>query len=1757
MSKSKRIFNSSISIILCLLMTCSIFVGSIIPASALNSVENDSEISTNTDNYPISSEEILNALNNAEIVDTSEDSKFVLADSSVEISDDYFPNTADIYEAQQAYDEQITDEGIASVSENEQDYVGDPMVYYTQKWLNQEYGNVPGFGSVPENGKTGWATVNGLLRALQHELGITNLADNFGPTTSSLYAQNILRRQDGVTDRKFAILQGALWCKGYCPGYNYSYSNGTVSINAVFDETVENAVKQLQKDAGLATQDGIVSLNIMKALMSMDSFKLLPTSYGSDANIRAFQQWMNQKYETYTGLNPCDGVFGRNTNKALIYALQAEEGMPTTVANGNFGNTTLLCCPDIPYNINDTNATRSYPGNSAGSLYSYSNVTSFTKLAQFALYVNGFGNGNFNGIFDNATRQAVRQFQEHHVININGNVTKGTWLSLFISCGDRSRNASAADCATILTQQKAEALYNNGYRYIGRYLTGTYGGGINKALSRDEAEIILNAGLNFFPIFEEGGWQESYFTAAQGTIDAKKAINKAKEIGIPEGTIIYFAVDFDAMDYQITQRIIPYFQRVHEEMSCDIYKTGIYGARNVCSRVSEQGYACASFVGNMSTGFSGNLGYKMPSNWTFDQFTDKDSNGNYLTILSSDGNFNIDKDAVSGRDTGVDQLNDIDTNEIVIGKDMLGSASNDTLYGPTVNILGYQTPIFQLDMSLDMGFLHTDIDYDNEKETTEIIIGLDLFQKTSESLTRKEKKEIFKDSYTDVKTLLSYMGKSPNHFANYFDEMQRKMFLDTSNLKQAFNFDVYFIGYMKLDAQGRIVEGELGLLGTTKASYSVPLAIPSVFFKFQIEGSLQTKFTFILSESGNLQLSGNSTFSTKLSMGFEGNIILAHAYAGLSGEITCKLKYPVQSFSSSLTAEFDATAFFEWDALFWSGRNDWKFIQTPIYPQTNNNLTVSQSNMNFIEPIDSSMMMFTAGDSNVIKPNMQPYAYPKIINIGNGKMFMTFIDDALNRSSENRSMLMYSIYDNNGWSAPLPVFDDGTADFEPEIITDNNGGVHILWKNAKVLFNDDITLEDMSENMELHYIHWNGSTFENSTAITNNDSYEISAQIAFNGNNLSIVWQENSNNDIFGISGNNSIYRKQYTNGSWKNIETIASNTSMISSINTSYINGINVVIYSTKTNHNLSTINDLELFYFNGTVTNQLTENDIPDYAVKIVNNEIYWISGNSIVSITDCDINTQKKCADLFDNVSNMTVLDDSSGNKVIVVCEDNGQGATFKALKYDTSTDSFGNFYPISKDDGVIRGWDACIGLNGEVELAYCYADYVNEGTRNLPYGDLCLIQKSEENICDIAVNPVVAYNGKIASEESILIKAEILNNGSSAIDQYRITVFDENESIVKSIVVDQTIENGEIRNSDISVTLPSKITKTEYSILVEPIGLTDVNSSDNMASFTIGYADICIDSIEEFRIDNTRQMKIKIKNTGFDTVDAANITLYDNSFYGIVLDTSSIGVLAPGAEYIYTYILDSSYSTPNSNNKSNLICINIDTETEESNYENNKCCYSVYPDCSINAFASTPGGTVSGNGIYQKDSKVEVLAMPSAGFVFQGWYENNIRIPDAGSLYSFDAVCNRNLEARFVELESCSIEAIEGTAAVVDNQNKYLRGITPLSDFDDYFIVTNGGSVCKIYNNNYSTYNATGVIVQLLSSNGTVVDTYHIVITGDINGDGAIDAFDVIMLDFYLNTTIEIDDVFLAACDMNLDGEVDTTDYTLLRNYVMCI
>lgn len=492
----------------------------------------------------------------------------------------------------------------------------DEAVLRAQKWVNENYLEKNGYTAISEDGITGQNTVKALIIALQIEIGVSSPNGTFGPATTSL-CPTLSKDVNAAASNIVKILQHGMFCKGY----------STKSVTGIFGDNTENAVKSVQSDAGLSA-DGIVTPLIFKTVLNTDP--LILASDG-DAQIRYIQQQLNNRYNQYFGIIPCNGKYERNTNKALIYALQAEEGLNTSTANGSFGPTTQRLCPVVTID----NAA-SYPA--------------FVKILKYALKCNGMELTTLDDTFNEEVKSAIISFQNFVSLPNNGGVADlNVWMSLLTSKGNPERPVTGCDCATVITNENVSVLVNNGYRYIGRYLTGRY------KLTQQEIAILAQNNIRIFPIFERSGEGISatnvgYFTSSQAVADAKDAIQAALRLGIPSGTIIYFAVDYDAYDAQVTNVLIPFFRTLSSafrDINYAGYKIGIYGPRNVCTRISRAGYAFTSFVSDMSTGYSGNLGYPMPYNWTFDQIVTT-----VITDPTTNKSIEIDKDVVRGVDSG-------------------------------------------------------------------------------------------------------------------------------------------------------------------------------------------------------------------------------------------------------------------------------------------------------------------------------------------------------------------------------------------------------------------------------------------------------------------------------------------------------------------------------------------------------------------------------------------------------------------------------------------------------------------------------------------------------------------------------------------------------------------------------------------------------------------------------------------------------------------------------------------------------------------------------------------------------------------------------------------------------------------------------------------------------------------------------------------------------------------------------------------------
>ncbi|MBP3718502.1 MAG: DUF1906 domain-containing protein [Eubacterium sp.] len=515
--------------------------------------------------------------------------------------------------------------------------MSDVNVLNSQVYLNAMFGGHPDWVSVTEDGITGTATMQAIVRAFQIHNNVGGITGTIGPLTISKFQSlaTISRMNpNDPSNINVCLIQCALFCKGYNAG----------GITGIYYNAGVAAVSEYQNDAGII-QTGIIDWKVWLGLLSNNWFKM--NALG-DINVALIQCSLNHDYSDVIGILPCDGIIDRQTVLALIGALQAEEGITTTLIqdlnNVNFGDATTANFPEKLM----INQDEGYRG--------------FNKIAQYGLYFNGYHPGNFSGFFDSTMETAVSSFQTFYGLKNIGLVTDGqinvsVMKSLLTSKGDVSRNSKACDCATILSQTQAQSLSLAGYTHVGRYLTGYVGPVTRKYITFDELDNIQNAGLSVFPIYQDGGYTLEYFMKKnQGVKDAYLAINAAQRIGVPALSTIYFAVDFDCYKYQLEDYIVPYFRDIEtvfsDEVNIKHYQIGVYGPRYVCKKLYDLEITSYSFVADMSTGYSCNLGYRLPDNWSFDQF--------YEFQFVSSPNFPLDKVAYSGRDTGISSFDNVE-----------------------------------------------------------------------------------------------------------------------------------------------------------------------------------------------------------------------------------------------------------------------------------------------------------------------------------------------------------------------------------------------------------------------------------------------------------------------------------------------------------------------------------------------------------------------------------------------------------------------------------------------------------------------------------------------------------------------------------------------------------------------------------------------------------------------------------------------------------------------------------------------------------------------------------------------------------------------------------------------------------------------------------------------------------------------------------------------------------------------------------------
>ena len=296
--------------------------------------------------------------------------------------------------------------------------MSDPWVQNTQQWINLTYPGMLGILPLVVDGQTGWNTIYALIRALQHELGITALSNNFGPGTLAALTAVSPVNDSTVNKNIIRIAQGAMYCKGY--------NGGNGALDGVWDAVPVAGMQSLRTNMGLSAGDGSIEPKVFKALLNMDAFTLVS---GGTSAIRSIQQSLNGRYlhrqDFY--VIPTDGYYTRDVQRALMFAIQYEVGIADGVANGNFGPATK-------------SGLQTYGALTLGS----TDTTRYlVHLFQAALIFNGYSVA-YDGNYGSGTRTQTLAFQEFVALPQNGNADVQTWGSLLVSTGDADRPGAPA-----------------------------------------------------------------------------------------------------------------------------------------------------------------------------------------------------------------------------------------------------------------------------------------------------------------------------------------------------------------------------------------------------------------------------------------------------------------------------------------------------------------------------------------------------------------------------------------------------------------------------------------------------------------------------------------------------------------------------------------------------------------------------------------------------------------------------------------------------------------------------------------------------------------------------------------------------------------------------------------------------------------------------------------------------------------------------------------------------------------------------------------------------------------------------------------------------------------------------------------------------------------------------------------------------------------------------------------------------------------
>ncbi len=945
------------------------------------------------------------------------------------------------------------------------------------------------------------------------------------------------------------------------------------------------------------------------------------------------------------------------------------------------------------------------------------------------------------------------------------------------------------------------------------------------------------------------------------------------------------------------------------------------------------------------------------------------------------------------------------------------SFANGTIKGPSwdFNIRGSKYTFTPLNFDFAAGMPLSNLKYqaviDTDSKTVKVLLGFSKNGKSEIKQTTNMNSTSWGKQYQSIKKmykdLTGYDAKTTRATWNNFEKMKS----DLNNLKcdMFISADMKITGYLEFSyAEDDLKFKEGGVI--EKVSVGTALSAPvignfvyvSLGLEVSEEGTIKVKMN-----ENTPELIMSLVLATKASAKITGQIpVIAKVEGIIDATLSAKFANKDPKFTvdmkGNITIKATALA-----GLIEVYENTWNYLDCQVYPEFVNKKenTVSVFNTtdemlckaSDTERIADTQKLETNG-INFTEENCYAENSARIIALNNNRKLLLWLDDNAEKSDNNRTSLMYSLYDGESWSEPKEVYEDGCFNGEFSYYVGSDQKVYIVYQKGNYIFGDDTEYTEVIRNIDPYITVFDGETFTTPKKIRSvNNAYEDNFELKYSDGKLKVYYEEYTSDYLSGNSKIMSIIESIDNNSEWEE-STVCQEENFISDYK--YVGQqLYIQLYNENDGH-------YEMYKENDG-TQELLKSLTQEVCMEADDEYLYYIDNNilNVIKGDDAAEYTLPYGTD-YKVITN--------GEKSKVVYEIINDDFSTEIYSGDITDGTLEEVELFASEEKYIKTYEGCVDENGEMYLATTLCTVNPDYT----YKNYTLNVIEQKGKSSLKTTYLYYDENEVASDKDLDLYYDVNNDGNVSVDGYSVVLYDENGNILINEKNESVIGAGESKEQKLIYHLPEDFSEKTVYIQLKSLDEKDTYSE---ADTIIKNNDIEITEVDTIKKCNGNYIiKCTLKNAGFKAAEDISLTLknHGNEISKVYnTDTLNVGetltetMVLTKEEYNeltnHELYVEATGDLPESNyeNNTHLVDVSDNVLEEEHKYivdnESGKhiceVCgkiieYKVSLTSAVDGAASSETvALLTGGGLYEEGAEVTVTAPEKEGFTFKGWYE----------------------------------------------------------------------------------------------------------------------------------------------------------------------